>query len=150
MANELTPQREAINLYRHGTLKWHLTPNAVFETAKRDLQSYEFNTWLRGERSRIKKAHGKDSPEYKNLPKSRGHEFLLKHVRKVRTPAALLKLALDDREEGLARAKNVNTLALYNDVDALAGAYRRACEAAAQPGAPLPTHGRAPCLSSPG
>ena len=129
IANKLTPQREAMNLYRHGTLKWKLTPNTVYQTAVRDLQSSEFNMWLRGERGRIKEKHGKDSPDYKNLPKSRGYGFLAKHVNKVASPAALLKRALEDYEEGLARAPNVNTLALYGDVDTLAKAYVLACEA---------------------
>ncbi len=131
IANKLTPQREALNLYRHGTLKWKLTPNVVYQTAVRDLESLEFNIWLRGECGRIKEKHGKNSPDYKNLPQSRGHGFLAKHVRKARTPAALLKFALEEHEEGLARAKNVNTLALYDDVDALAKAYVLACEAGA-------------------
>ena len=131
VANKLTPQREAINLYRHGTLKWKLTPNVVYQTAVRDLQSWEFNTWLRGERGRIKEKYGKDSPEYKNLPQSRGHGFLAKHAGKASTSAALLKIALEDYEEGLARAKTVNTLALYDDVDALAKAYVLACEGGA-------------------
>ena len=129
IANKLTPQREAMSLFRHGTLKWKLTPNTVYQAAVRDLQSLEFNTWLRGERVRIKGKHGKDSPDYKGLPQSRGHGFLAKHVRKARTPATLLKLALEEREEGKDRAKNVNTLALYDNVDALAKAYVLACEA---------------------
>ena len=123
IANKLTPQREAINLFTHGTLKWKLTPNAVFETAKRDLQSHEFNTWLRGERARIKRESDKNGLEYKRLPQSRKYGFLAKHVRKVRTPAALLKLALDERDEGPAGAVNVNTVALYDDVDTLTKAY---------------------------
>ena len=110
-------------------MKWKLTPNVVYQTAVRDLQSLEFNTWLRGERGRIKEKYDKDSPDYKNLPQSRGYGFLAKHVRQARTPAALLKFALEDYEEGLARATNVNTLALYDDVDTLAKAYVLACEA---------------------
>ena len=128
IANKLTPQREAVNLYHHGTLKWELTPNTIYQTAVRDLQSLEFNSWLRGERGRIKKKYGKNSPDYKNLPRSRGHGFLAKHVGKARTPATLLKLAPEEREEGKAHAKNVNTLALYDNAGALAKAYVLACE----------------------
>ena len=129
VANQLTPQREAINLYRHGTLKWNLTPNTVYQTAVRDLQSLEFNAWLRGERHRIKAKWDKDSPEYKALPMGRGYGFLAKHARKARTPATLLKFALEEREDGIARAKSVNTLALYDNVDVLAQAYNLAVTA---------------------
>ena len=121
--SKLTPQREALSLYHHGTVKWNLTPNVVYQTAVRDLQSLDFNTWLRGERSRTRETHGKDNPAYKTLPPHRGYGFLAKHVRKATTPAALLELALDDRTEGLVRARNVNTLALYDNGDTLAKAY---------------------------
>lgn len=125
IANKLTPQREAMSLYHHGTLEWNLTPGAVYQTAVRDLRNQEFNIWLRAERQK----YDKESDQYKALPMGRGYGFLAKHVRKARTPAALLKFALEDYEEGLARAKNVNTLALYDNVDALGNAYVLACEA---------------------
>ena len=44
--------------------------------------------------------------------------------------AALLKLALEDRDAGRC-SDAVNTLALYDNVDALAKAYALACEAGA-------------------
>ena len=119
VANKLTPQREAINLYHHGTVKWDLTPNAVYQTAVRDLQSFEFNAWLRGERAR----YDKKSPDYKNLPRSRGYGFSAQHVGKAQTPAMLLEFALQERKKGKAGAQNVNTLALYDDVDTLEKAY---------------------------
>ncbi len=121
--NKLTPQREAMSLYHRGTLKGQLTAAAVYQTAVHDLQSLEFNTWLRGERARIKEKYDQDNPAYKNLPQSRGYGFLAKHVRKARTPAALLKFALDDREEGVIHARSVNTLALYDNADTLAKAH---------------------------
>ncbi len=124
----LTPQREAMNLYHHGTVKWKLTPNVVYQTAVRDLQSFEFNAWLRGERARIEAEYGKKSPDYKSLPRSRGYGFLAQHVRKARTPAMLLKHALEEHKEGKARAQNVNTLALYDDADTLEKAYTLALE----------------------
>ncbi|KKN17947.1 hypothetical protein LCGC14_0960930 [marine sediment metagenome] len=127
--NHLTPQREAMNLYRHSTMKWNLMPNAVYQTAVRDFQSLEFNTWLRGERAEIEEKHGKKSVQYKALPKIRRFGFLAEHIRKGRTPTGLLKTALEDRDEGIARAKNVNTLALYDNASALAQAYALAVAA---------------------
>ena len=126
--NTLTPQREAINLYHHGTLKWKFTPNMVYQTAMRDLQNFEFNEWLRGERARMVEKYGKKGIDYKGLPGSRKYGFLAKHVRKARTPATLLKLALEERKEGKARAQNVNTLAIYDNTDTLEKAYALACE----------------------
>lgn len=129
IANKLTPQREAMNLYRHGTMKWNLTANVVYQTALLDLRSFEFNAWLRSERVRVEEKDGKDSLPYKNLPQSRRFGFLAKHIRKTQTPITLLKLALEDRDEGKARAKNVNTLALYDNVGVLAQAYTLAIAA---------------------
>ena len=76
IANKLTPQREAVNLYHHGTLKWELTPNTIYQTAVRDLQSLEFNSWLRGERGRIKKNMAKIAQITKTFPEAAGTAFL--------------------------------------------------------------------------
>ena len=133
ITNKLTPKREAINLFRHGTLKWKLTPNVVYKTAERDLESLEFNSWLRGERARIVEKYTKKGPDYRNLPRQRGYGFLAKHVGKAQTPATLLKLALKECKDGKARAQNVNTLALYDDVDTQEKAYALALELAAGP-----------------
>ena len=124
IANKLTPRREAVNLYRHGTVKWNLTPNTVYQAAVQDIRSHEFNVWLRGQRGRLNRG----SPEYKQLPSSRRFGFLACHVRKAADAAALLKLALEDREAG-RRSEAVNTLALYYNADALAKAYVLACGA---------------------
>ncbi len=124
VANKLTPRREAMNLYHHGTVKWNLTPNAVYQAAAQDIKSHEFNVWLRGQRNRL----NRDSPEYKQLPSARRYGFLACHVRKAADAAALLKLALDDQDAGRC-SEAVNTLALYDNADALAAAYVLACEA---------------------
>ncbi len=124
IANKLTPRREAVNLYHHGTVKWNLTPNAVYQAAVQDIRSHEFNVWLRGQRRRLNRS----SPEYKQLPSRRRYGFLACHVRKADGAAALLKLALEDREAGRC-SEAVNTLALYDNADALAEAYVLACGA---------------------
>ena len=124
IANKLTPGREAVNLYHHGTVKWSLTPNAVYQAAVQDIRSHEFNAWLRGQRGRLNRG----SPEYKQLPSSRRYGFLACHVRKAADAAALLKLALEDREAG-RRSEAVNTLVLYDNADAQAKAYVLACGA---------------------
>ena len=50
---KLTPAREAMNLYHHGTVPWRLTPNAVYQAARQDIRSREFNDWLREQRERL-------------------------------------------------------------------------------------------------
>ncbi len=124
IANKLTPAREAMNLYHHGTVKWDLTPNAVFQAAVQDIRSREFNAWLRAERRRLKR----DSPDYKQLPNLRRYGFLARHVKKAADAAEVLKLALEDQEAGRC-SEAVNTLALYDNTDTLAAAYLLACEA---------------------
>ncbi len=125
---KLTPRREAINLYHHGTVKWKLTPNTVHQAARQDIKSHEFNTWLREERERL----NPDAPGYKQqlkqLPKRRQYGFLARHVEKAADAAALIKLALEDQYAGRHSAE-VNTLALYDNTDTLAAAYLLACEA---------------------
>ena len=70
----------------------------------------------------------RDSPEYKQLPSVRRYGFLARHVRKAADATALLKLALEDQDAGRC-SEAVNTLALYDNADALAKAYVLACEA---------------------
>ena len=123
-ANKLTPGREAMNLYHHGTVQWKLTPNMVYQAAAQDIKSREFNAWLRVERRRLNRG----SPEYKQLPSSRRYGFLARHVLKAADAAEVLKLALEDREAGRC-AGEVNTLALYDNQDTMAAAYLLACEA---------------------
>ena len=124
IANKLTPRREAVNLYHHGTVKWNLTSNVVYQAAVQDIRNHEFNIWLRGQRGRLNRG----SPEYKQLPSSRQYGFLAYHIREAADAAALLKLALEDQEAG-RRSESVNTLALYDNAEALAKAYVLACEA---------------------
>ncbi len=124
IANKLTPGREAMNLYRHGTVKWDLTPNAVYQAAVQDIRSREFNAWLHAERRRLKRG----SPEYKQLPNLRRYGFLARHVKKAADAAEVLKLALGDQEAGRC-SEAVNTVALYDHQDTLAAAYLLACEA---------------------
>ena len=123
--NHLTPQREAMSLFRHGTVKWNLTPNTVYQTAVQDIKSREYNIWLRGQRWGYSPA----SEQYKRLGRARKYGFLPKHINKAASAAALLKRALEDRNEGTHKAKNVNTLALYDNPVALSKAYTLAVAA---------------------
>ncbi len=68
---KLTAKREAMNLYHHGTVKWHLTPNTVHQAARQDIRSREFNTWLREERERLNPNALGYKQELKQLPKRR-------------------------------------------------------------------------------
>ncbi len=125
---KLTPGREAMNLYRHGTVKWDLTPNAVYQAARQDIRNHGFNTWLREERERLNPNAPGYKQELKQLPKRRRYGFLARHVEKAADAAALIKLALEDQYAGRHSAE-VNTLALYDNTDTLAAAYLLACEA---------------------
>ncbi len=83
----LTPARERALLFEHGTRLWKLPPSAVLGTAQNDLRK-------RGSGQR--------------------YAFLRRHVRRAKSPADLLRRALQDRESGLA-APRVETLTLYSD-----------------------------------
>ncbi len=125
---KLTAKREAVNLYHHGTVKWDLTPSAVYQAARQDIRSHEFNTWLREERERLNPNAPGYKQQLKQLPKRRRYGFLSRHVEKAADAAEVLKLALEDQEAGRHSAE-VNTLALYDTGDTLAAAYLLACEA---------------------
>jgi hypothetical protein len=125
---KLTPRREAMNLYHHGTVKWKLTPNTVHQAARQDIKSHEFNTWLREERERLNPDAPGYKQELKQLSKPRRYGFLARHVEKAADAAEVLKLALEDPEAGRC-SEAVNTVALYDNPDALAKAYVLACEA---------------------
>ena len=125
---KLTAKREAMNLYRHGTVKWDLTPSAVYQAARQDIRSREFNTWLREERERLNPNAPGYKQELKQLPKRRRYGFLAHHVENAADAVALIKLALEDQYSGRHSAE-VNTLALYDNQDTLAAAYLLACEA---------------------
>ena len=87
----LTPVRERLLLFGHGTKPWKLPPSAVLGAAQNDLR---------------KRGSGQC------------YAFLRKHVRHAKSPADLLRRALQDRENGLA-APRVETLTLYNDEQTL-------------------------------
>ena len=125
---KLTAKREAVNLYHHGTVPWNLTPNTVYQAARQDIRSREFNTWLREERERLDPKAPGYKHQLKQLPKLRRYGFLANHVKKAADAAEVLKLALED--QGAGRCSDaVNTVALYDNQDTLAAAYLLACEA---------------------
>ena len=95
----LTPARERALLFEHGTRPWKLPPSAVLGAARNDLR---------------KRGSGRPCA------------FLRKHVRPAKSPADLLRRALQDRESGLVAAR-LKTRILYDDEQNL----RRALELAA-------------------
>ena len=97
---DLTPARERALLFEHGTRPWRLPSSAVLGAAQNDLR---------------KRGSG------------RPYAFLRKHVRPAKSPADLLRRALQDRESGLA-APRVETLTLYNDEQTLRQALELADE----------------------
>jgi hypothetical protein len=97
---DLTPGRERLLLFEHGTRPWKLPPSAVLNTARNDLR---------------KRGSG------------RPFAFLRKHVRSAKSPADLLRRALHDRGTGLT-APRVETLTLYGDEQTLRHALKLANE----------------------
>lgn len=122
VVNKLTPEREAMNLWRHGTAKLPLTANAVFCAARQDLQARDHNAWLSGERARMRKEGG----NLKSLALSRPLGFLRSHVAHAKTPADVLRNAVAGIEEGRRRAKTANTLRLYDSEEILRAALKMA------------------------
>ncbi len=125
---KLTPRREAMNLYHHGTVKWKLTPSAVYQAARQDIRSRKFNDWVRDEIKKLDPEKPGYKHQLKQMPKRRRYGFLAQHVEKAADAAEVLKLALDDPEAGRC-SEAVNTVALYDNPDARAKAYVLACEA---------------------
>ncbi|MEE8252635.1 MAG: hypothetical protein V3R17_01745 [Hyphomicrobium sp.] len=113
---KMTPKRERLMLFRHGTVPWKLTPHVIYEAAKNDLHAKKVNAEIRRDRQQMPKG-----PMAKAT--LRRFAFLKAHVTEATTPVALIKKALTDREAGLARAGDeVNTLTIYSDEDSLRAA----------------------------
>ncbi len=113
---KITPKRERLLLFKHGTVPWKLTPHVIYEAAKNDLRAKKVNAEIRRDRQQVPKG-----PMAKAT--LRRFAFLKAHVMEAATPVALIKKALTDREAGLARAGDeVNTLAIYSDEDGLRAA----------------------------
>jgi hypothetical protein len=117
VANKLTPAREAMNLYHHGTEKWALTPNIVLETAKQDLRSRAYNARLTIDEQDYE-TRGLPT---KGLGPRRKYGFSPVHVNRADTALELLEIALKDRAEGTT-SQDVRTYALYDNVTVLTGA----------------------------
>ncbi len=96
----LTPARERLMLFEHGTKPWKLPPSAVLSAAQNDLRKC-------GSR--------------------RPYAFLRKHVRPAKSPTDLLRRALQDRDSGLAVAR-VETQTLYHDEQTLRRALELAVD----------------------
>ena len=110
---KMTPKRERLMLFKHGTVPWKLTPHVIYEAAKNDLRAKKVNAEIRRDRQQMPKG-----PMAKAT--LRRFAFLKAHVMEATTTGALIKKALTDREAGLARAGDeVNTLAIYSDEDGL-------------------------------
>ncbi len=113
---KMTPKRERLMLFRHGTVPWKLTPHVIYEAAKNDLHAKKVNAEIRRDRQQMPKG-----PMAKAT--LRRFAFLKAHVMEATTAIALIKTALTDSEAGLARAGDeVNTLTIYSDEDSLRAA----------------------------
>jgi hypothetical protein len=110
----LTPERERMNLFLHGTIPWKLTPATILETAKADIRSREINAEIRRARQNFEPG----SLGRKSCGTIRKYAFLDQHVKASTTPADLLRAAIEDRASGFA-SENVNSLAIYSDKDGL-------------------------------
>ena len=93
-----TSGQERLLLFEHGTKPWKLPPSAVLGAALNDLRK-------RGSGQR--------------------YAFLRKHVRPAKSPADLLRRAIQDRGTG-PTAPRVETLTLYGDEQTLHHALKLA------------------------
>ena len=109
-ARQLTPERERLNLFKHGTVPWKLTPATILETAKSDIRAKAINADMRKRRAALPVG----SMGRKLIGPLRRFAFVPAHVEFAATPGELLKRAIENRVAGRS-AQNVNTLAIYSD-----------------------------------
>ena len=109
-AKKLNKTREKMMMFRHSTIKWQLTPPTILETAKSDLRAKAMNAEMRKARMGLPPG----SKARKLIGPLRQFAFVPSHVRAAKTPANLLKKAIEDRSAGRS-AQNVNTVAIYSD-----------------------------------
>lgn len=106
----MTETSEARMLAEHGTKAYRLTPSCIVSVAERDLASRRHNVVF----AAYNKAGGEEGE-----PMLR-YAFLGKHVRRAKSAAHLIALAL---AHGAAMASTqLNTIRLYGDRAALQGA----------------------------
>jgi len=124
-SKKLTPATEAINLHRYGKGGETLTPNAIYQAAVSDMAAKRHNTAVAAEK-RVLKEKGRPT---KCVEASRSYAFLGDHVKKARSPAHLIQIAIANRSKGELRARNANTLRVYSSDSVLRCAAKIAEEA---------------------
>lgn len=105
--SDLEPTKAGSNLQDNGTKAFSLKASSIVSAAQADLNN------------KVRNAEPADDG------KVRWYTFHRKHVRKAESPAALLRLALGDRERGLESGKP-NTRMIYGDEELLKAALELA------------------------
>ena len=123
-ANILTPRREAINLFQHGTRTCGLTARAILQAAESDILRRSENRRIRAERTKLRAELGKKGPALDALPRCSDYAFIPRHVNKALTAADLLRLAIEDMAGGRTNAKHANTLRVYESEELLRAALQ--------------------------
>lgn len=128
----LTPQRERVSLFRHGTKSFTLTPNAIVDAALSDIRARQFNREVRAMRA-DKEHYPKGSEIRKQLPPLRKFAFLREHVAEHHKASEIISVALKDTTIANT-SRDVETLMVYESEkklrDALAIALARESQAA--------------------
>lgn len=106
---------DAMQLHEHGTRAFRLPAGAIVSTAEHDLDSREYNK---------RYAAGQE------IGPTRRYAFLAKHVRRAKTAAELIALAI--KENGAAKnTTKINTKRIYGDLATLRAALDRVTPKAA-------------------
>ena len=121
-ANQLTPTRERISLFEHGTKAFEMPPGAIYHAAVTDIEHKTYNAGVYRQRATLRAdGHRKLASQIGPILK---YAFLTRHVKEAETARDLLRLAVADREEGLADKGNMGRLHIYSDEGRLSEALK--------------------------
>ena len=116
---------EKLNMYHHGTLRWQPTPRVLLQSAIADLASYRSRGALKEDQRRAKSV----GANARHQGTARGTAFLTAHVSSAKTAADVLSAAIKGIAHG-RRSNRVETLTVYQSLEALQDALRLAQESA--------------------
>jgi hypothetical protein len=102
-------------LQKHGTRLIRLKPQNIMQAAERDLK-------LRDEK-RVASAAKRAGEDHEPVSQLAPYAFYGAHVRKAKSVAGLIEIALQDREVGLASGKRMTRI-IYGDEELLIEAAR--------------------------
>lgn len=120
----LTAEREAVNLFHHGTKPSELTARNIYQAAARDVEALRVNGQIEAARNKLRR-EGYPKKARTEVGPKRPYGFMASHVKGATSAADVLEAAIKGRLRAL-KSPTLDRLRLYHDADKLHDALRLA------------------------